>query len=117
MFKRCAITNISTILKTNINPSWNKGIQLRQFTTTNSHFQYAFITKQEIENLLKDSPNENFYLIDVRENSEFTSNDLPPIHTSAHNIPVGDLGPAFLTLDNKQFKQAYGKFDFNFTNY
>ena len=47
-------------------------------------------------------------MIDVRENEEFTSADLPAIHTSAHNIPLNDLGPALLTMDAKQFKYVYG---------
>ena len=83
---------------------------IRRFNTSSINMQFSFITKQQVEQLIKEkTPVEDFILIDVREPSEFNSSELPPIHSSAYNIPVGDLGPAFLTLDNKQFKQTYGK--------
>ncbi|KAF0974489.1 hypothetical protein FDP41_006521 [Naegleria fowleri] len=64
------------------------------------------ITKQELSSLLQTNPS-HVVLLDVREPSEYTSSDLPAIHSSAHNIPINTLKEAF-HLNDTEFKNKYG---------
>nr|CAG4713704.1 unnamed protein product [Naegleria fowleri] len=97
------------LLSNNNNNNHYNSTVIRCFSSSQFSLRYSFINKEDIQQLLKDKvPDQDFVLIDVRENEEFTSADLPAIHTSAHNIPLNDLGPALLTMDAKQFKYVYG---------
>ncbi|KAG2381250.1 hypothetical protein C9374_006239 [Naegleria lovaniensis] len=102
----------SSMMRTHTHPQLflnNSTNIMRCFSSSQLSLQYSFIKKDEIQQLLNDQiPDQDFVLIDVRENQEFTSVDLPAIHNSAHNIPINDLGPALLTMDAKQFKHVYG---------
>ncbi|KAL9650839.1 hypothetical protein ABK040_001889 [Willaertia magna] len=69
--------------------------------------QVNILDKQQVKEILNNkTADKDFILIDVREPAELK--DLPKINESAHNIPLNDVGPAFLTLDDKRFKSQYG---------
>jgi rhodanese-related sulfurtransferase len=64
------------------------------------------INKEELRKLIE-KKEEPYVLIDVRNPDEVTSPDMPLIE-SAVNIPLPDLGSAFMMMDEKRFKTSYG---------
>ncbi|KAL9651885.1 hypothetical protein ABK040_000231 [Willaertia magna] len=87
--------------------SHNKQSMLFYSTKNTILSSQQIISKEQIKELLNNKiADKDFILIDVREPTEL--NILPKIDESAHNIPLNDIGPAFLTLDDKRFKSQYG---------
>ena len=64
------------------------------------------ISKEELQELIKNRATEPYFLIDVRNPDELTG-DMPLIE-SAINIPLPDFGSAFMTTDPMRFQTMYG---------
>lgn len=87
-------------------------IQQRPFLVASNRFYSSstnepnLINKEELKKLIE-KREEPYVLIDVRNPDEVTSPDMPLIE-SAVNIPLPDLGSAFMMMDEKRFKTSYG---------
>ena len=66
------------------------------------------ISKSELQSLFKnEQATQKLTLLDVRDPSEFTSTELPPIHLTAKNVPVATVKSVF-ELENGEFEKSVG---------